>query len=357
MIRPWLLAALFAGVFVPFASAQVTNEVAARFLSEEGITYNSRVGRLVVFKMLVDGDKRSFDATIGRPTARTEFDGLAAKARAMDALYSAPDAKRAEPAPKAQAPSPASVADSGAANRIGKALKSQDFDGSGAMDVDVSIRLQGGAVRSDEGTTSPAGGGMIRLGVGSAKFGTVGPQGGVIWSGNGYSNVRFGHELIDYNRSYRYGEWEEWEDTYRRVSGLNKFRFGGVSYKSPYVGGRVAFEAGIDLSLATMNTKPEIVRENYLREWVYAPCRDSQGYTIPGDCSRVETRMLDRRTLAQGPGVKQSGWGNTKYVAAEISNHRQTVAVRVEASKDSFKAFPEASSWGVQGGVTFNLGK
>lgn len=356
MLRPWLLAALFAGLIVPFASAQATNEVAARFLKAEGITYNSRIGELLVFRMLVDADKKNFDATIGRVTPQQEFDGLVARARALDAL-NGPDARRAEPAPKAQAPAPAAVAASGAAGRIAKAAQSQDFDGSGAMDLDVSIRLQGGASRSDEGTTSPAAGGMIRLGVGSPKFGTVGPQGGVIWSGNGYSNVRIGHELIDYNRSYRYGEWELWEDTYRRVSGLNKFRFGGVSYKSPYIGGRVALEAGIDLSLASMNTRPELIRESYLREWIDVPCRDSQGYTIPGDCSRVDTRTLDRRTLAQGPGVKQSGWGNTKYIAAEIANRRQTVAVRVEASKDSFKAFPEASSWGVQGGVTFNLGK
>lgn len=373
MNRPWLLAALLAGLAVPCsAKSPLPDADIIQFFSAQAVALPaSEEGKLpayrTMFTALVKGDKTAYDQTAGSATTGERFDEMSRAAKALDE-----GAPRETAEGQAAAVETRRFVDLGAISKnapslallsAGKPFAAEERGSASAREpksgliLEPSLRLQGGLGQSQEGKTSPAAGFSFRLGVGSEKFGTVGPQGGVIWSGNGHSNQRLGHDLVDYSSSWRYGNWEEWEDTYRRVSGLNKYRLGGVSYKSPYLGGRVAFEAGIDATFAHLNTKPEIIRENYIREWFPVTCRDSEGNAIGGTCNREETRMLHRDVLSTGPGARQSGWGNTKYVAAEIANRSKSVAFRAEVSKDSFKAFPEASGWSGQGGVTFNFGK
>lgn len=123
------------------------------------------------------------------------------------------------------------------------------FDGASArLYPSISILAGGGGTNSGHGIGTA--GVVARLGFGSKKFGSFGPEGGVIWSGRGYRSQLIDKQIIDYNRSGRVRDYEIFTETHRKTYGMQKFELFGLGYQTPWIAQRVAIAAGWRLGYA-----------------------------------------------------------------------------------------------------------
>ncbi|MBI5202136.1 MAG: hypothetical protein HY925_11160 [Elusimicrobia bacterium] len=362
MNRPWPLAALVAALFAVPSSAQVPTEEGPGLIfvgaSDAAIVDfftkhlvplpPSRVGEkpksLMLFQALLANDKEAYSRHCSCEVP-LDFDILVKDAKALeDAIV---DQRHAEIEAELWRPNKDGIASEDRA-RLDGVVNNAQASAAGWMN---SVRFQVGAGPSEDGYTNFGGGAMVRFAYGSEKAGSIGVQGGAIGAVNGATDQLLHREMIDRNRPWE-RDFEVWEETRRKVSGLGKVRLGGVSYVSPKIGGRVSLEAGMDIGYASLDTSAEVVRETYIHEFVrLSNCYD-------GICEDWRTRTLSREVLHRGAGVQDRAWGNTVYGAANVQvGHDSPWSVRVEVAKDRFKAFPEASGMTYSLGGDYNIGK